>query len=65
MAGNNFASPKYVDHKILDKNGKAVGEIRIKPSGILWCPKGKHSWYGLSLEAFAKYAEENGKEQKK
>ena len=65
MAGNKFALPKYVDHKILDEDGKVVGDIRIKPSGILWSPKGEHYWYRLSLEDFAKYAVENGKKQKK
>jgi hypothetical protein len=54
MAVNSFRPKKYEDFEIVDAGGKAVGAIRVKPSGILWSPKGKHNWL-----------EKNGKEQEK
>ena len=56
--------PEYEDFEIRD-GGKVVGSIRVKASGILWRPKGKHSWYRLSIEQFAAYAEEHGTQQEK
>ena len=37
----------------LEANGKVVGTIRIKPSGVLWKPKGKGKYFRKSLEDFA------------
>ena len=65
MAVNSFKPKKYEDFEIVDAGGKAVGAIRVKPSGILWSPKGKHNWLGVSLVAFAAFMEKNGKEQEK
>ena len=65
MPGNKFDWPKHEDHQVLDSAGKAVGEIRIKPSGIMWRPKGKHSWHRITLEQFAEFAVENGTKQSK
>jgi hypothetical protein len=62
---NKFASRKFEDFEILDGRGNKVGEIRVKPSGILWAPKGTHDWFGVDLKRFAKFMEENGKKQKK
>jgi hypothetical protein len=42
-----------------------VGAIRVKPSGILWSPKGKHNWRGVDLATFAAFMEKNGKKQSK
>ncbi len=52
------------DYEIVE-DGVVVGSLRIKPSGILWCAKGKHGWKGVTVEQFAEFAEANGKEQKK
>lgn len=54
---NSFLRPDHYDHKILDKDGKAIGMLRVKPTGVLWAPKGRprdgKKFYGVSLEAFA------------
>jgi hypothetical protein len=65
MAGNKFNWPKFEDHQVLAKDGTVVGMVRIKPSGLLWCPKGKHSWHRVTLEQFAQFAVEHGTQQKK
>ena len=64
MAGNKFDWPKHEDHGVLDSGGAVVGEVRIKPSGILWRPKGSHSWYRVTLEQFADFAVKSGTKQK-
>ena len=65
MAGNKFDWPQFEDHKVLSSTGTVVGEVRLKPSGIAWRPKGKHSWYRITLEQFAEFAIENGTKQDK
>ncbi len=65
MAGNDFKPKKFEDHEIVDAEGKKVGEIRVKPSGILWAPKGSHEFYGVRLDDFAKFMEAHGTKQKK
>lgn len=62
---NSFRPRKFVDHEIVDSNKRVVGHVRVKPSGILWSPADGQDWYGISLSAFAKHLEENGKKQKK
>jgi hypothetical protein len=61
---NEFKRPEFYDHEIVSEAGK-VGDVRIKPSGILWSPKGAHKWFRASLEDFAAWIEANGTEQKK
>ncbi len=65
MAGNSFKPQKFFDVEIVDSRGNKVGDIRIKPSGILWSPKGKHQYYGVNLEDFATFMEDRGKLQDK
>jgi hypothetical protein len=36
----------------VDNNGSVIGTIRIKPSGILWKPKGQHKFLRVSLDTF-------------
>jgi len=62
VAGNAFRSEKYRDHEILGESGSKVGDVRVKPSGILWSPKGKHTWYRVSLDDFATFLEKSGEE---
>jgi hypothetical protein len=62
---NSFAQPKLQDHTILDADGKVVGHVRVKPSGVLWAPRDSKVWYGLSLEQFASHAVSAGKKKKK
>lgn len=65
MSVNKFASRKFEDFEILDENNKKIGEIRVKPSGILWAPKGAQDWLGVDLKTFAAFMVEKGKKQKK
>jgi hypothetical protein len=51
---NAFGAPESYDHTIYDKaTGKKVGELRIKPSSILWKPKGAHKYFTVPLGDFA------------
>ena len=56
--------PEFEDFEIRDA-GKVVGWVRVKASGILWKPKGKHSWHRITIEEFAAHAEKPGTKQKK
>ena len=51
---NSFASPKYIEETIVNKSG-VVGVIRIKPSGVLWKPKGSQKFYSVSLAKFTEW----------
>jgi len=51
----SFESQKYVEERILDENGKVFGVIRIKPSGVLWKPKGVEKFYSVSLSVFTQW----------
>jgi len=61
MSANTFRPSKFEDFEILDDNNNKVGEIRVKPSGILWAPQGAHKWYGVDLKKFADFMAQNGK----
>lgn len=63
MATNQFNPRKYENFEILDGDSKKVGEIRVKPSGILWAPKGSKRWYRVDLKKFAEFMEQNGGRQ--
>jgi hypothetical protein len=65
MAVNKFRPKKFEDFEIIDAKDQVVGHIRVKPSGVLWAPRGSHQWYGLSLKEFADYMEQNGTPQSK
>lgn len=65
MAVNNFRPRKFEDFEIVDANDKVVGNIRVKPSGVLWAPKNSHVWYGVSLAQFSEFMEQTGTRQKK
>lgn len=65
MAVNSFRPRKFEDFEIIDEADKVVGHIRVKPSGICWAPVNAKKWFGVGLDEFATYIEENGKSQKK
>ncbi len=44
-----FRARVSTDFEIVE-NGKTVGWIRVKPSGVLWSPKGKHSWHRVPIK---------------
>ena len=50
-----FASPQYYDHEILDLEGKKIGTVRVKPTGIAWKPKNGRQFYSVQLEKFAEW----------
>lgn len=52
---NRFKTPVFREETILDIDGKVVGTIRIKPSSVLWKPKGAHQFFSVSLEDFAEW----------
>jgi hypothetical protein len=62
---NQFRPQKFHDHEIVDESLTVIGHIRVKPSGVLWAPKGSHNWHRVSLEDFAAFMEKNGSKQKK
>jgi len=62
---NKFSPSKFEDFEILDGSNHRVGFIRVKPSGVLWAPKGSQKWFGVDLKTFAGYMEKNGKQQGK
>lgn len=63
MAKKEIRRGQSEDFEIVE-NGSKVGTVRIKPSGILWKSSGKHSWYGVTVEQFAEFAEKFGKKQR-
>lgn len=65
MSTNSFYPGKFQDHTIVDGDGKVVGHVRVKPSGVLWAPVNSKVWYGIGLKTFAAHMETNGKKQKK
>ena len=62
MARKTIQRAQSEDLTIMEE-GTKIGTIRIKPSGILWKPKGKRYWFGLTLDKFASLAEEHGRHQ--
>lgn len=49
---NSFASPSYIEETIVNDSG-VVGTIRIKPSGVLWKPKGAQKYFAVPVDDFA------------
>ena len=52
---NRFKSPDHVEETIVDEVGTIVGTIRVKPSSLLWRPKGQHQFYAVSLDQFTSW----------
>ena len=69
MAKKTVRRAEFEDFDIMEPNANGkesvVGTVRVKPSGILWRSKGKHTFFGVSVEQFAEFAEQNGKKQVK
>jgi hypothetical protein len=65
MSVNSFRTKKFEDFEILDSNSNTVGHVRVKPSGVLWSPKGARFWYGISINQFDALVQEHGKKQRK
>jgi hypothetical protein len=59
---NKFLEPVSYDHIIGDAaDGGKIGELRIKPSSILWKPKNKQQFFSVPLDDFSKWIEKYGK----
>ena len=52
---NSIKSPQYVENTILDKNGSPVGTFRLKPSSVMWKPKGKRKFYSVNFDVFREW----------
>ena len=51
---SEFTTPTYMQETIRDAGtGETIGTIRIKPSSVLWKPKGQHEYYSVTLGGFA------------
>jgi hypothetical protein len=56
MAKKTVGWVGFDDFQIYDGDSK-IGTLRVKASGILWKPKGRHTWLKVSIEQFAEHAE--------
>src|SRR5258706_10832073 len=54
-----FSARQLEDFEI-QEDGEVVGTLRVKPSGVLWAPKGSHYWYRVGIDQFGDYAKEKG-----
>jgi hypothetical protein len=53
---NVFGEPESYDILIYEKDSKnKVGEFRVKPSSILWKPRGAHKYFSASLDEFIEW----------
>jgi hypothetical protein len=59
---NKFIAAGSYDFEIADANGAGkIGELRLKPSSILWKPKSQRKYLSISLEEFVDWIKQNGK----
>ena len=49
---NYFTAPGFIQETIVNKAGKTIGTIRIKPNNILWKPSGQQKYYAVELDMF-------------
>lgn len=49
---HKFTSPSYREETIVDHDEIVIGTIRLKPSSVLWKPKGARKYHRVSLEKF-------------
>lgn len=52
---NSFTSPTYIEETILNSGNGKIGTIRVKPSSILWRPKGKGKFFAVPLDKFQEW----------
>lgn len=64
MGKKTISRAESEDFSIFD-DGSKMGEVRIKPNAILWKARNKQSWKSVSIEKFAAFADENGKDVEK
>jgi hypothetical protein len=62
-----FGETTSQDFEIFDETDgewEKFGTLRVRPSGLLWAPKGSHVWFRLSIEDFGDLAQRHGTKQK-
>ena len=59
---NQFREPNHMDIMIEDDKKMLIGNLRIKPNGILWSNANETGFRKASLEQFVEWM---GKEDKK
>jgi len=64
MPAKEFSAPVSQDFQILE-GGKMYGTLRVKPSTLMWKPKGAHSWHGVAIEDFGEWVKKTGKQMDK
>jgi len=62
---NSFKTPSFHEETILDEAGAVVGTLRIKPSSILWKPKGAQQYRSVTLDNFAEWITSSDTKAKK
>jgi hypothetical protein len=62
---NHFSSPDHMEETILNAKGEVVGTIRVKPSSVLWKPKGAQKYYSVSLDSFTTWISDPGTKARK
>ena len=59
---NKFLEPASYDLKIgKAKGGSKIGELRVKPSTILWRGKNQQQYRSVQLHEFTAWIEKHGK----
>ena len=57
-----FQEQTACDHKIVEaENGTVIGELRVKPSSLLWKSKGEHQYRSVGLDDFVVWVKGAGK----
>lgn len=49
---NRFKSPEFLEEMIVDQDFNVIGTIRVKPSSVMWKPKGSHKFHSVKLGDF-------------
>lgn len=62
---NSFRGPEFIEQTIADENGEVLGTVRIKPSSVLWKPKGKHQFLSVPLLKFSEWITDPGTKARK
>jgi hypothetical protein len=53
----SFKAPAYQELKIQDEKQRLIGELRLKPSSILWKPANAQKYYAVPLDVFREWIE--------
>lgn len=57
----HFVENEAYDHRIGSDDEGIIGVLRVKPSSVLWKPKGAHQFYSVTLDAFREWIKTEGK----